>query len=305
MNDVFARVRNLRFRLQPFNQLIPIELEKYDAQVVLEALNNCIAHQDYSRQARIIVIEKTDRLILENSGSFFEGSLDDYLFRERIPRHYRNRTLAEAMVSLDMIDTLGLGIRRMFLAQRRRFFPMPDYDFSQSDVVRMELMGRLLDENYSRILIEKADLDLATVLALDKVQKHKPLSPDEIKELRRLKLVEGRLGHLFVASKIAALTGDKAQYIRNRAFDDAHYKQMILQFLAEFGTATRKDIDSLILDKLSDTLTAQQKRKRVGNLLYAMAHRDLSIENRGSDKKPQWVQAEAGRAAVDGRSQKP
>ena len=36
--------------------------------------------------------------------------------------------------------------------------------------------------------------------ALDKVQKHKPLGPDEIKELRRLKLVEGRVGHLFVAS---------------------------------------------------------------------------------------------------------
>ena len=48
---------------------------------------------------------------------------------------------------------------------------------------------------------------------------------------------------------------------------DAHYKQMNLQFLAEFGTATRKDIDSLIIDKLSDALTAQQKRKRVSNLI--------------------------------------
>lgn len=305
VNEVFARIRNLRFRLQPFNQLVPIELEKYDAQVVLEALNNCIAHQDYSLQARIIVVEKTDRLIFENAGNFFEGSLDDYLFRERIPRHYRNRTLAEAMVSLDMIDTLGLGIRRMFLAQRKRFFPLPEYDFSQPDTVRMELMGRLIDENYSRILIEKADLDLATVIALDKVQKRKRLGPGEIKELRRLKLVEGRADHLFVASKIAALTGDKAQYIRNRAFDDAHYKQMILQFLDEFDTATRKDIDSLIIDKLSDTLTAQQKRKRVGNLLYAMAHRDHSIENRGSDKKPQWTRVQSQPAAVLGRSTKP
>ena len=304
VNEVFARIRNLRFRLQPFNQIVPIELEKYDATVVLEALNNCVAHQDYSRQARIIVVEKTDRLIFENAGNFFEGSLDDYLFRERIPRHYRNRTLAEAMVSLDMIDTLGLGIRRMFLAQRKRFFPLPEYDFSQPDTVRMELMGRLIDENYSRILIEKADLDLATVISLDKVQKRKRVGPGEIKELRRLKLVEGRASHLFVASKIAALTGDKAQYIRNRAFDDAHYKQLILQFLDEFDTATRKDIDSLIIDKLSDTLTAQQKRKRVGNLLYAMAHRDHSIENRGSDKKPQWARIQSQPAAVRGGSSK-
>jgi ATP-dependent DNA helicase RecG len=289
VNEVFARIRNLRFRLQPFNQLVPIELEKYDAQVVLEALNNCIAHQDYSRQARIVVVEKTDRLIFENAGNFFEGSLDDYLFRERVPRHYRNRTLAEAMVSLDMIDTLGLGIRRMFLAQRKRFFPLPEYDFSQPDAVRIELMGRLIDENYSRILIEKADLDLATVIALDKVQKRKPVSPAELKELRRLKLVEGRASHLFVASKIAALSGDKAQYIRNRAFDSAHYKQMILDFIREFGSASRQDVDGLLKGKLSDILTPAQQETRIKNLLGIMARRDRSIVNTGSKKGSRWV----------------
>jgi ATP-dependent DNA helicase RecG len=305
VNAVFARIRNLKFRLQPFNQLVPIELEKYDAKVVLEALNNCIAHQDYTRQSRIVVVEKTDRLIFENAGGFFEGSLDDYLFRDRIPRHYRNRLLAEAMVSLDMIDAMGMGIKRMFLAQRNRYFPLPEYDFSQPDMVRMEIMGRLIDENYSRVLMEKADLDLGTVVALDKVQKRKSLLPDELKLLRRLKLVEGRAPNVFVASKIAAITGDKAQYIRNRAFDTGHYKKMILDFIREFEMATRKDLDSLLLDKLSDTLTAQQKKNRIGNLLYAMAHRDKSIRNRASDKKPEWVLAGVEEKGGEIRSKKP
>ncbi len=289
VNAVFARIRNLKFRLQPFNQLVPIELEKYDAKVVLEALNNCIAHQDYSRQARIIVVEKPDRLIFENAGGFFEGSLDDYLFRDRIPRHYRNRLLAEAMVSLDMIDALGMGIKRMFVAQRKRYFPLPEYDFSLPDIVRMEIMGRLIDENYSRVLIEKADLDLGTVVALDKVQKRKPLTAGELKLVRRLKLVEGRAPNVFVASKIAVITGDKAQYIRNRAFNTQHYKQMILDFIREFGAATRKDIDDLLMDKLSDVLTEKQKRYRVGNIIMDMARRDKTIRNQGSDRKPQWV----------------
>jgi len=288
VNAVFARIRNLKFRLQPFNQLVPIELEKYDAKVVLEALNNCIAHQDYTRQARIIVVEKADRLIFENAGGFFEGSLDDYLFRDRIPRHYRNRLLAEAMVSLDMIDAMGMGIKRMFLTQRNRFFPLPEYDFSQPDTVRMEIMGRLIDENYSRVLIEKADLDLGTVVALDKVQKRKSLTPDELRLLRRLKLVEGRAPNVFVASKIAAITGDKAQYIRNRAFDDAHYKKMILDYLAEYGSASRADIDRLLKGKLSDVLTPQQQAVKVKNLLAAMARKDKTIMNLGSKKKPEW-----------------
>ena len=288
VNAVFARIRNLRFRLQPFNQLVPIELEKYDAKVVLEALNNCIAHQDYSRQARIIVVEKPDRLIFENAGGFFEGSLDDYLFRDRIPRHYRNRLLAEAMVSLDMIDALGMGIKRMFVAQRKRYFPLPEYDFSQPDIVRMEIMGKLIDENYSRVLIEKADLDLGTVVALDKVQKRKPLTPEELKHLRRLNLVEGRVHALFVASTIAAITGDKAQYIRNRAFDTQHYKKMILDFIREFGSASRADIDSLLKGKLSDILTPEQQATKIKNLLYVMARKDRTIKNVGSRTKPDW-----------------
>ena len=215
--------------------------------------------------------------------------MDDYLFRDRIPRHYRNRLLAEAMVSLDMIDALGMGIKRMFLAQRNRYFPLPEYDFSQPDSVRMEIMGRLIDENYSRVLIEKADLDLGTVVALDKVQKRKPLTPEELKHLRRLKLVEGRTPNVFVASKIAAITGDKAQYIRNRAFDTQHYKQMILDFIREFASATRKDIDDLLQGKLSDVLTPEQQAVRIKNLLAIMAQRDKSITNSGSKKMPRWV----------------
>ena len=193
------------------------------------------------------------------------------------------------MVSLDMIDALGMGIKRMFLTQRNRYFPLPEYDFSQPDTVRMEIMGRLIDENYSRVLIEKADLDLGTVVALDKVQKRKPLTPEELRHLRRLKLVKGRAPNVFVASKIAAITGDKAQYIRNRAFDTQHYKQMILDFIHEFGSATRKDVDDLLKGKLSDVLTPEQQAVRIKNLLGIMAQRDKTIVNSGSKKLPRWV----------------
>ena len=166
---------------------------------------------------------------------------------------------------------------------------LPEYDFSQPDTVRMEIMGRLIDENYSRVLIEKADLDLGTVVALDKVQKRKPITPEELKHLRWLKLVEGRAPNVFVASKIAAITGDKAQYIRNRAFDTAHYKKMILDFIHEFGSATRKDIDDLLKGKLSDVLTPHQQAVRIKNLLAIMAQRDKSITNSGPKKLPRWV----------------
>ena len=33
-----------------------------------------------------------------------------------------------------MIDTMGYGIHEMYAGQRRRFFPLPDYDLSDADL---------------------------------------------------------------------------------------------------------------------------------------------------------------------------
>jgi ATP-dependent DNA helicase RecG len=128
VHDVFRRIGNARFRLQPFGQTIPVELEKYDARVLLEALDNCIAHQHYALRSPVVVTEFSDRLVFEYAGTFFEGTVEDCVLAQKTPQHYRNPFLAHAMVSLNMIDASGCGIQRMFTGQRKRFFPMPDYD---------------------------------------------------------------------------------------------------------------------------------------------------------------------------------
>jgi len=63
----------------------------------------------------------------------------------------------------------------------------------------------------------------------------------------------------------------------------------LLDFIREFGSANRNDIDDLLMDKLSDVLTDKQKRYRVGNIIMGMARRDKTIRNQGLDRKPQWV----------------
>ena len=73
-SQVFARIRNVQLRLFPENELFAYELAKYDQKVVLEALHNCIVHQDYALSARVVVIERPDRLILESEGGFLRGS---------------------------------------------------------------------------------------------------------------------------------------------------------------------------------------------------------------------------------------
>ncbi|MDR2189525.1 MAG: putative DNA binding domain-containing protein [Azonexus sp.] len=288
---LYQRIRNIQLRILPQDELVPVEVPKYDQKIVLEALHNCIAHQDYTRHARVIVIEQPDRLIFESAGGFVEGLPDDYLEGTKIPSHYRNPFLAQAMAELNMIDTMGYGIRDMYRGQARRYFPLPDYDLSKPGVVRMTIYGGVVDMAYSRLLIQKTDLPLADVLALDRVQKKLPIPDEAAAHLRKAKLIEGRRPNYFVSAVVAAATGGKAEYIRNRRQDDAHYAKLITDYLSQFGQATRTEINTLLLSKLSDALTDEQKDNKVANLLTNL-RRNGRICNAGSRGRPIWRLAE-------------
>ncbi|WP_229520887.1 RNA-binding domain-containing protein [Paenibacillus sp. GM2] len=286
---LFSKIRNLKYRYMPDNSLFPIEVNQYDAYVIREALHNCIAHQDYEMHGRINIIEKADELIFTNLGDFIPKSIEAVIERDSPPEYYRNRFLAEAMVNLNMIDTIGSGIKRMFFTQKKRYFPLPDYDLSDPKKVRVRVIGKILDENYTRMLINHTELDLSTVILLDKVQKREKIKPEEVRKLRAQRLVEGKSPNLYVAAKIAEITGDKTTYIKNRALDKDFYKSLIIKFLEQYQSANRQDIDNLLMSKLSDTLDHAQKRKKINNLLFEMSKKDGTIINSGSSKKPKWV----------------
>ncbi|MCT7343969.1 hypothetical protein N5K55_34585 [Pseudomonas aeruginosa] len=88
---------------------------------------------------------------------------------------------------------------------------------------------------------------------------------------------------------MAQATGNKGEYIRNRAFDDAYYKDLILDYLRKFGSASPHDLKGLVLDKLSDALDEKQKQNKFRNLLNAMSQRDQTIEKQGSRQTGRWV----------------
>jgi ATP-dependent DNA helicase RecG len=288
VDKVLGRIRNLTVRELPDGTLFPVELTQYDPWVIREALHNCIAHQDYGLRGRIQVVETPDSLLLTNVGGFLPGRVEKVIEQDAPLEIYRNPFLAEAMVNLNMIDTQGGGIKRMFLKQRQRFFPMPDYDLSQPERVMVKLRGRILDERYTRILMAQTDLDLATIILLDKVQKGQRISADDAKRLKAARLAEGRYPNLIVAGRVAAVTGEKARHIRNRGFDSQYYRDLIVALVREHQPVSREDIDKLLLDKLPEMLTQEQKLNRVHNLLRQLAAAQL-IRNDGSRRFSKWV----------------
>ena len=290
-DKVYGRIRNVTIEHMPDGTLFPTAIPRYDAWVMREALHNCIANQDYRLGGKINLVEHPDKLVFSNLGQFIPPSVEWMLEHQSPPEHYRNQWLIDGLIRLRMIDQVGSGIRRMFETQRERFFPLPDYSFDTSDQghprVEVAISGNILDVKYTHMLMRRSDLDLRRVLLLDRVQKGRALSADEVRELKQMKLIEGRSPNFFVSAKVAEWAGEKARYIRNRGFDDRYYRTMVTDYLKKYGRATRQDVDALLLGKLPEVLDAAQKAHKVRNLLQAM-RRDGLIHREGPKSTAVW-----------------
>lgn len=273
IDEVFKKIRNLKYRYLRDGTLFPDEVLRYEPFSIRESLNNAIAHQDYSKGARINVVEfEDDHLIFSNYGSFLPKSVEDVVLSDTPEEVYRNPFLVEAMKNLDMIETQGGGIRKIFNFQKQRFFPLPDYNFDDNKV-KVTITGKILDENFARILIKNSKLTLNEIILLDKVQKRKEINEIEFKYLKKTNYIEGRRPNIYLSYNIIETTNDEnlqAEYLANRSFDDSHFKEMIIECLKKWGKSKRDKIDNLIIPKLSTALSDEKKKNKVTNYLSAL-----------------------------------
>ena len=287
LDDVFAKIRNLKYRYITGFTLFPEEVNRYEPRDIKEALSNCIAHQDYALSGRINVVELEDeQLIFSNAGSFLPGSVANVLESDQPPVFYRNSFLVQAMVNLNMIDTIGSGIKRMFYNQRAKYFPMPDFNFDDQKV-KLTLIGKVLDIEYAKVLAKNPDLLLNEIIMLDKVQKRKEINDYEIEILRKRNLIEGRKPNFIISENLAIKTEQIGHYIKNKGFDKEYYHKLIIEFITKNKKATKEEIRNLLWNKLPDILDEKQKENKVYNLLRELRMSNLII-NIGTDKKSLW-----------------
>lgn len=287
---ILENIRNLTYRFMP-NQmtLFPMETKQYDPWVLRELLNNCIAHSDYSIGGRIYVNEFEDKLIITNPGTFIPGSVEPILRPSYTSPFYRNQLLAESMVMFNMIDSETTGIRRVFTIQREKFFPLPDYDFSEQNKVEVCIYGKEINDKFKYLLHDNENLDLATVYLLDQVQKGKRISKDAAAHLRKYNLVEGRVTNLYLAAPLAKTTEEKADYIKHKGFDNKYYQDMIVDYLEQFGKANRADFRELLVDKFSDGLTDKQKDRKILTLLTALKRQGIITTDSDNKQISYWI----------------
>lgn len=284
VDKIFKKIRNIKYRYIKEETLFPDEVNQFEPFIIREALNNCIAHQDYELGGKINVVEREDGLLtFSNLGDFIPESLESVIESDAPEPKYRNPFLANAMVNLNMIDTIGSGIKRMFLMQKEKFFPLPEYDLKDKKV-SVTITGKVIDLDYARKLANMPDLSLLEIMYLDKVAKGKRLKKHEANALKAKGLIEGRKPNYYISSKVAKVTGEKKKYIKQRGIDDEYCKTMIINYLDEFGEGKRSDFEGLLLDKLPDVLDIDQKKNKVKNILQAMRRLGV-IETEGKTWK--------------------
>lgn len=271
VDEVYKRIRNVKYRYIAGQQtLFPQEVDQYDPALIKELLHNCIAHQDYTRRGKINVEEYEDYLVFMNEGSFIPETIETALQPGYKPPYYRNMFLSNAMTNLYMIDANAIGIPTVFEIQRKKFFPLPTYDLSDPNRVKVTVYGKILDPNYTRLLNHEQSLNIQTVFLLDKVQKRQEISLEDAQKLRQAGLIEGKYPHIFVSFSIAEVVGKKTEYIRNRGLEDSKIKMFILETLEKCGPQRLDELLVYVDDMLPQIYVPAKRRRKLSNLLQSM-----------------------------------
>lgn len=289
IDKIFQNIRNLTYRYMP-NQstLFPTDTQQYDTWLLRELMNNCIAHMDYTIGGRIYVDEFDDVIKFSNPGVFLPGEIKPILEPGYNPPFYRNQLLSSSMVNLNMIDTATMGIRKVYKIQKSKYFPLPDYDFSKNQVA-VTVYGKIINENYTKVLFQNPNYDLDTIFLIDKVQKKLELTNEQIKKLRKLGVIEGKKPNIYISANLAKDIKKEASYVKNTAFDDQYYKDMIYSYLEKFKKASKKDIKDLLFDKLPDILSDEQKDSKIRNMLQSMKNAGIIERNGNNNRTSQWI----------------
>ena len=60
-------------------------------------------------------------------------------------------------------------------------------------------------------------------------------SKEAVAHLRKHKLVEGRANSLYLAAPLAKSDDEKAEYIKNKGFDNKYYQDLIMDYINKFS----------------------------------------------------------------------
>lgn len=248
--------------------LFRVPVPKVDLGAFREAVANALVHRDYHRLAAVHVRLDDEGLTISNPGGLVDGvTLANLLTTEPRPR---NRTLADAMKRVGVVERSGRGVDKIYRGMLRFGRPEPDYRRTDVNNVVLKLATVDADEAFLKLVIEQErnqqgrELPIDTLIALAALRELKRLSTEELaahiqREPAQAKrtleaLVEMGLvqAHGNARGRSYTLTagvyqadGDKAAYTRQVGFSALQHEQLVLSYARQHGLIKRADVIEL------------------------------------------------------------
>lgn len=244
--------------------LFRVPVPRLDHRAFREAIANAITHRDYALRGAVHVRLAGDTLTISNPGGFVEGvTLNNLLVTEPRPR---NPALADALKRIGLVERTGRGVDLIYRGLLRYGRHVPDFSTSDSHSVVLSLSLAAADEPFLKIILEEEarrhkELPVDSLIILSALREQRRASSEQLaahvqKETSRVNgsveaLVEAGLlqahgigrGRTYTLSpNLYRLLGEETEYIQQAGFDRLQQEQLILGFVAQNGSITRKDV---------------------------------------------------------------
>jgi ATP-dependent DNA helicase RecG len=267
------------------------DIPYFNKEVIREAINNAVAHRDYSKTSEVVIKQFPTELIITSPGGFPLGvNLSNLITVNSTPR---NRLLADVLAKTGIVERSGQGIDKIFYQTISEAKPSPDYSYSDNYQVELRLSGVVEDKAFAlfirqiqQVRKDGEKLSVHEVIALNVIRKgnYRAITDHALlKKLEKEGLIEkkGKTNSqkIILTKLYFELTDNRAAYLDGHLIDEYQIGIIIMNHIQEFGKGKMKDFEFL----LSKFMT----RGQVKYYIAKMVNEGL-LEKQGEGKSTEY-----------------
>lgn len=286
--------------------LFKLRIPQFPIEGVRESILNALTHRDYSNPGEILVRHSPQELVVTSPGGFVGGITPENILRhEAVPR---NRTLANALVKLRLVESSGIGRKRIFRSALIYGKRRPEY-FTDGHSVTLRIFNQGAHDALASLIVRLdargADVGLDQLLILDALRGQDFIDVSQAAEVLQLsrdearRILDGmclapfdmieRKGHTasatFHLSKgIAKELKGKAAYTKTRGLNPVRYAEMAREYLTDHQHISNGELRQLL--GLGDSPSALVEASRY---LKKWSQPDGFLDRKGKGNKVFYV----------------
>ncbi|MHB1232702.1 MAG: RNA-binding domain-containing protein [Burkholderiales bacterium] len=245
-----------------------LRIPSYHPDVVREAVLNAVTHRDYSDTGKVLIRQLQNELVLTSPGGFMAGITPQNILRHE-PKS-RNGTLANAFLKLGLVESAGVGRKRIFVLSLSLGKKTPIYE-SDGHSVTLRIFDGSYDENMAKLVAswreEGREVSLDSLLILSHLRQNAFLDSGAAARLLQVNITQAReildqlahprtgilerRGHtkaatFHLAKGIAKDLLGKAAYTKTRGLNPIRYAEMVKAYLEDHRSVSPQECRELL-----------------------------------------------------------